>query len=67
MPSSFTATIESLDQEGRGIARLDGKTVFVEGALTGETVIAQTLKRKPSWELARAEQVLAASPERVTP
>jgi len=65
--SLFTATIESLDQEGRGIARLDGKTVFVEGALTGETVIAQTLKRKPSWELARAEQVLIASPARVPP
>ncbi|MDR2710646.1 MAG: 23S rRNA (uracil(1939)-C(5))-methyltransferase RlmD [Burkholderiales bacterium] len=65
--SSFTATIESLDQDGRGIARLDGKTVFVEGALPGETVIAQILKRKPSWELARAEQILVANPERVTP
>ncbi|MDR0251429.1 MAG: 23S rRNA (uracil(1939)-C(5))-methyltransferase RlmD [Burkholderiales bacterium] len=65
--SFFTAVIESLDQEGRGIARLDGKTVFVEGALTGETVIAQTLKRKPSWELARTERVLTVSPERVTP
>ncbi|MDR2016677.1 MAG: 23S rRNA (uracil(1939)-C(5))-methyltransferase RlmD [Burkholderiales bacterium] len=68
MPSSFfTAPIESLDQEGRGIARLDGKTVFVEGALPGETVVAQTLKRKPSWELARTEHVLASNPDRVTP
>ncbi|MDR0247456.1 MAG: 23S rRNA (uracil(1939)-C(5))-methyltransferase RlmD [Burkholderiales bacterium] len=66
-PSLFTATIESLDQEGRGIARLDGKTIFVEGALPGETVTAHILKRKPSWELARTEQVLIASPERVTP
>ncbi|MDR0769775.1 MAG: 23S rRNA (uracil(1939)-C(5))-methyltransferase RlmD [Burkholderiales bacterium] len=63
----FTATIESLDQEGRGIARLDGKTVFVEGALPGETVVAHILKRKPSWELARAERVLTANPDRVTP
>lgn len=67
MSSSFTAVIESLDQEGRGIARLDGKTVFVEGALPGETVVAQIIKRKPSWELASAEQVLAANPARVTP
>ncbi|MDR2244476.1 MAG: 23S rRNA (uracil(1939)-C(5))-methyltransferase RlmD [Burkholderiales bacterium] len=67
MSSSFTATIESLDQEGRGIARLDGKTVFVEGALPGETVVAQILKRKPSWELARTERVLSGNPDRVTP
>ncbi|MDR2172958.1 MAG: 23S rRNA (uracil(1939)-C(5))-methyltransferase RlmD [Burkholderiales bacterium] len=67
MSSSFTAVIESLDQEGRGIARLDGKTVFVEGALTGETVIAQTLKRKPSWELAHTEQVLTVNSDRTTP
>ncbi len=65
--SSFIATIESLDQEGRGIARLDGKTIFVEGALPGETVVAQILKRKPSWELARTERVLAANADRVTP
>jgi 23S rRNA (uracil1939-C5)-methyltransferase len=31
-------TVESLDQEGRGIARRGGKTVFIEGALPGETV-----------------------------
>jgi 23S rRNA (uracil1939-C5)-methyltransferase len=27
--------IESLDHEGRGVARQDGKTLFVEGALPG--------------------------------
>ncbi|MDR2709970.1 MAG: TRAM domain-containing protein, partial [Burkholderiales bacterium] len=54
---SFIALIESLDQEGRGIARLDGKAVFVEGALPGETVVAQILKRKPTVDFARAEQV----------
>ncbi|MDR1529063.1 MAG: 23S rRNA (uracil(1939)-C(5))-methyltransferase RlmD [Burkholderiales bacterium] len=63
----FTATIESLDQEGRGIARCDGKTVFVEGALAGETVVARTIKRKPSWNLAQAETVLQASADRVRP
>jgi 23S rRNA (uracil1939-C5)-methyltransferase len=59
--------IESIDQEGRGIARHDGKAVFVEGALPGESVQVVVVKRKPSYELARAERILEASPARVEP
>ena len=29
-------TVESLDQEGRGVAHVDGKVIFIEGALPGE-------------------------------
>jgi len=60
-------TIGSLDQEGRGIARIDGKAVFVEGALPGETVAITTLKRKPTYEVARADAVLKPSSARVAP
>ena len=35
---TITVDIESLDQEGRGVAHADGKVVFVTGALTGERV-----------------------------
>jgi 23S rRNA (uracil1939-C5)-methyltransferase len=59
--------IESLDQEGRGIARIDGKAVFVEGALPGERVDIEVLKRKPSYEIARATRIVAASASRVIP
>ena len=59
--------IDSLDQEGRGLARVDGKAVFVEGGLTGELVTITTLRRKPTWELARAETILRASAVRVEP
>ena len=38
-------TIESLDQEGRGVAHADGKVVFVEGALPGERVDAESSSR----------------------
>ena len=51
MPTDVT--IESLDQEGRGVAHVDGKAVFVEGALPGERVDVEILKRKPSFEIAR--------------
>ena len=33
-----TAIVESLDREGRGVARVEGKAIFIEGALPGETV-----------------------------
>ena len=66
-PVPLLVTIASLDQEGRGIARVDGKAIFVEGALPGEDVTITTLKRKPTYEIARAETIAKASAARVTP
>jgi 23S rRNA (uracil1939-C5)-methyltransferase len=60
-------TIESLDNEGRGIARIDGKAIFVEGALPREVVAIEAIKRKPTYEIARAVRVLRPSPSRTTP
>ncbi|HTD91728.1 MAG TPA: 23S rRNA (uracil(1939)-C(5))-methyltransferase RlmD [Burkholderiales bacterium] len=62
-----TYKIESLDQEGRGIARRDGKTIFIEGALTGETVTASVYRKKPSYENANVQRILRESAQRVTP
>lgn len=59
--------IESLDLEARGIARRDGKVVFVEGALPGERVTAATVRRKPSYEIARVDRILRESSQRVAP
>jgi len=36
---SVLATIEALSHEGRGITHVDGKTIFVDGALKGESVM----------------------------
>jgi len=62
-----TLFIESLDQEGRGVARRDGKAVFVEGALPGETVTASVYRKKPSYELATLGAVVKESASRVAP
>jgi 23S rRNA (uracil1939-C5)-methyltransferase len=62
-----TYTIESLDHEGRGIARRDGKTIFIEGALTGETVTASVYRKKPSYENANVQKILHESSQRATP
>ncbi len=60
-------TIESLDQEGRGIAHADGKVVFVEGALPGERAGAEILRRKPSYDVARTIAVHRTNAARVVP
>ena len=59
--------VESLDQEGRGIAHTDGKVIFIEGALTGERVTYNAFRKKPSYELAKVEQILKQSFMRVQP
>ena len=59
--------IESLDHEARGITRLDGKAIFVDGALPGEKVEYASFRRKPKYELAHLVSVLNASNARVEP
>ena len=60
-------TIVSLDHEARGIARQEGKTIFVDGALPGETVEYASFRRKPNYELAHLVSVLKPSVARVQP
>jgi 23S rRNA (uracil1939-C5)-methyltransferase len=60
--------IDSLDAEGRGVARnAEGKVVFVEGALPGEEVDFQLLRKKSSFEIGRLTKVLGGSSSRQTP
>ncbi len=59
--------IESMDLEGQGVARHEGKVVFVQGALAGEQVLARVVKRKPRFDRAELVSILRGSSQRVTP
>lgn len=61
------ATIESLSHDGRGIARLDGKTTFIDNALPGEQVFFQYTFMRRKFDEGRAVEILDPSPDRVTP
>jgi 23S rRNA (uracil1939-C5)-methyltransferase len=65
--SPRVAGIESLDREGRGVAHVDGKAIFVDGALPGERVEYSPYRRKPSYEEAKVSRWLRASAARVDP
>jgi 23S rRNA (uracil1939-C5)-methyltransferase len=61
------ATIDALNHDGRGVARVDGKVTFVDGALPGETVRLRYLKKRSRYDQAAITEILAPSPDRVTP
>ncbi len=61
------AHIESLTLEGQGVARIDGKAVFIEGALPGETVAFRYTSYKQKHDEGKVETVLVPSSERVEP
>ncbi|NQV85600.1 MAG: TRAM domain-containing protein, partial [Woeseiaceae bacterium] len=60
-----TATIESATHDGRGIAAIEGKKVFVAGALPGETVEFMRRKSHRNYDEAELLQVIAASADRI--
>lgn len=60
-------SIESLSHDGRGVARVEGKAVFIDGALPGERVLYQLVERHRKHDEAVVVEVLQASAQRVEP
>lgn len=66
-PKRYTLEIESLSHEGRGVARHEGKTVFVDLALPGEEVEAERFRKRSRFDEAIATGILTAAPQRTEP
>lgn len=60
-------TVESLDFEGRGVAHVDGKTIFIHGALPYEEVTFSSFRKKPNFENADVVEIRRESFLRTTP
>ncbi|MEI6809816.1 MAG: TRAM domain-containing protein, partial [bacterium] len=67
--TSQTAELKISDvvYRGKGLARLDGRVIFVSGVLAGETVTARIVRHHKNYSEARLLEVLDASPARVAP
>lgn len=59
--------IESLSHDGRGVARIDGKAVFIAGALAGETVKFLYTRKHSKYDEGKTVEVLQAAEDRVEP
>ncbi len=64
---SFTARIDDLANDGRGLARLEGKAVFIHGGLPGEQVTFRYTARHSKYDEGRVESITEPSPQRVEP
>lgn len=64
---TFTARIEALGHDGRGIARLDGKTTFIANALPGETVEFRYTWRRGKFDEGVAETISQPAADRTPP
>ena len=62
-----TASIRAVTHDGRGVAALEGKTVFVAGALVGEEVRFQRRKFRRNFDEAELVEVLQPARERIEP
>lgn len=66
-PEVVELDVHDLLHDGRGVARRDGKAIFVSGALSGERVRASIFDRHRQYDEANTLEVLSASSDRVAP
>ena len=67
LPEPAVVRIEAMSHEGRGIAHIDGKTVFVFGAIEGEQVRIQIRKSNRNYDEAITLDVIEPSALRIKP
>jgi 23S rRNA (uracil1939-C5)-methyltransferase len=64
---TLTAEIKNLSHEGRGVTQINGKTVFIHGALSGETVKFYYTRQQSKYSEGQTTEVITPSPERIEP
>lgn len=60
-------TITDYAAEGKSLARVDGKVIFVSGVIPGDVADIQLGKSKKDWAEGRAIKIVEPSPNRLTP
>src|SRR5688572_15739088 len=59
--------VEDYAAEGKSLARVDGKVIFIENVVPGDIVDVQLLKNKKDWAEGRPLRFHGYSPQRVQP
>lgn len=61
----FEVVIDNLSHEGRGVGRVNGKTIFVAGALPGETALVRKTRGRKSFDEGIALEITNPNPDRI--
>jgi 23S rRNA (uracil1939-C5)-methyltransferase len=61
------ADVVGITHDGFGVGRVEGFTLFIQGALPGEQVRVKVLKVKKQYGYAKLLEVLQPSPDRIVP
>lgn len=61
----FVVEIEDLTTEGAGVAKLDGYTLFIKGAIIGDKACVSIMKTKKNYGYARLVEILEPSKDRI--
>lgn len=60
-------TVTGYAAEGKAIARLDGKVIFIEGAVPGDFVDVLITKNRKDWAEGKVKRIITESPDRIKP
>ena len=61
----LTVKIEDMSNEGEGIGKVDGFTLFVKDTVIGDTAKVKLIKVKKNYAFARLEEIIKPSADRV--
>ena len=63
----FTTVIEDMNEQGEGIGRVDGYTLFIKDAIIGDCIEGKVIKAKKTYGYGKLIRILEPSPFRVEP
>lgn len=63
----LTLTANDIYRDGRGVGKINGKVVFIENLLIGETAECEIIKEEKNYYTAKAVNILNPSPYRTKP
>ena len=64
---TLTVTIEDIGNDGEGIGKVEGYTLFIKDAVIGDVVRASVMKSKKNYAYAHLDEIVEPSPYRIDP